>query len=150
MLVYQSKNPIYIQDNKMKGIDTRMVTSFSGLDSEIEKFLTRAHKKFPDNEYVMIFYTISNVHGGKPILVVHGAETPTLILMARFEFANVTTEPVYLVEDMSTISLDGHTYTKFVTHLATDFNVTKTFWSQSLGIITDQSLIDKLEWHKIT
>lgn len=149
MIVYQSKQPIYIQGGKMKGIDTHMVTSFSGIDAEIEKYLKKVIKKAPEAEIVMVFYNITNVHNGKPNLV-HGAETPTMVMMARYEFVNVHEEPIYLVEDMTTIQMDGNAYTRFKCISANEPDDAKTIWAQSWSIITDQNLIEKLEWNKIT
>jgi hypothetical protein len=150
MLIYQTNHPVFIHGNKIKGVDTRMTNGFSGLDEDMNKWRNKVVKKNPDAEVVMVFHSASNVnHDGKPCLA-YGAEIPTLIMFVRQAYVDVSVEPLYLVDKMETISMDAHTYTKMSCHLATDAKVERDFWTQSFAIITDQSLIDKLEWNKIT
>lgn len=141
---------MFVHKNRIDGVTTRMVSDFAGLQEQINKFEAKTFKKAPDSIPIMVFYNASNVSEDGKACCAHGVETPTYIMMARYAFIDVKSEPLYLVDKMETISMDAHTYTKMSCHLATDAKDERVFWSQSLGIITDQSLIDKLEWNNIT
>lgn len=149
MLIYQTKHSIFIHQNTLKQLPTKMFSNFAGLDKEIIRWQTKMTEKDPSADIVMIFNSASNIgFDGKPCHS-HTAER-TLILYAKYTFVDVQSEPIYLVENMKTIEMQGQTYTKFDTYLSSDIYQTKTFWSHGGSIITDEGLIEDLEWHKIT
>lgn len=149
MLIYKTKHSIFIHENTIKQLPTRMFPDFAGLDKEIIRWQTKMAKKDPSADIVMVFNSASNIgFNGKPSYA-NTAER-TLILYATYTFVDVKSEPIYLVESMKTIEMQGQTYTKFDTYLSSDTYITKTFWSHGGSIITDQGLIEDLEWNKIT
>lgn len=148
MLIYNSHNRMFVHENKLKSTKTEMFSEFSKIDDKISMFERKVEKKDPNADIVMVLYSISNVHFGKPIVAVN--ETKPEVLFVDYDFVDVQREPIYLIEKMTTISVEGHSYTKLDVYLSTDYQQTSVKWCQSGNIITDQNLIDKLEWNNIT
>ncbi len=149
MLIYHTTSPFFIHENEVKAVQTKMFKDFGGLQTEIERWTDKIAIKKPDAELVIVFYLATNVNeDGKPCYV-SGSDTK-LILFARFTFVDVSLEPIYLIDEMTDIEMNGSLYKKVSCHLGTDASFKLTYWLEGFQIITDQILIDDLEWNKIT